>query len=211
MRKLGIPTSLASESTIHCKYIYSLTKFVFLTVLLLYLWQSTTVLNILKVCLHLIPSPSVKIQLWVGKLACWVKARHWWVSSINFWKKKFFDLTQQCFVLLPQVIFLANNLNIHWRWWNWIQAIFWTLLFCSIKWFTCNVRTAQITVFHWVPIFQLYNIFAVYFLRQLTRTLTAVLFYGELTIRQSQYFSRLPEVVVFTQWSIQKTLSILFL
>ena len=52
--------------------------------------------------------------------------------------------------------------------------------------------------------FQLY-IFAVYFLRQLTRTLTAVLFYGELTIRQSQYFSRLPEVVVvFTQWSIQK-------
>ena len=62
MRKLGIPTSLASESTIHCKYIYSLTKFVFLTVLLLYLWQSTTVLNILKVCLHLIPSPSVKIQ-----------------------------------------------------------------------------------------------------------------------------------------------------
>ena len=41
-------------------------------------------------------------------------------------EKKFVDITQQCFALLPQVIFPANNLNIHWRWrlWDRIQAIF---------------------------------------------------------------------------------------
>ena len=27
-------------------------------------------------------------------------------------------------IVVPQVNFPANNLNFHWRWWNWIQAIF---------------------------------------------------------------------------------------
>ena len=31
-----------------------------------------------------------------------------------FWKKKFVDITQQCFALIPQVNFPANNLNFHW-------------------------------------------------------------------------------------------------
>ena len=40
--------------------------------------------------------------------------------------KMFVDITQQCFAVLPQVNFPANNLNFHWRWrwWDWIQTIF---------------------------------------------------------------------------------------
>ena len=38
--------------------------------------------------------------------------------------KKFIDITQQCFAPLPQVKYPTNNLNFHWRWWDWIQAIF---------------------------------------------------------------------------------------
>ena len=36
--------------------------------------------------------------------------------------KKFVCVTQQCFALLPQVKFPANNFNSHWRWWDRIQA-----------------------------------------------------------------------------------------
>ena len=35
-----------------------------------------------------------------------------------------FDILQQCFALLSQVNFPTNNLNIHWRWRDWFQAIF---------------------------------------------------------------------------------------
>ena len=44
----------------------------------------------------------------------------------NIANKKFVDITQQCFALLPQVNFPANNLNFQWkwRWWDRIQAIF---------------------------------------------------------------------------------------
>ena len=44
----------------------------------------------------------------------------------TFCFQKFVDITQQCFALLPQVNFPANNLNFHWRWrqWDQIQAIF---------------------------------------------------------------------------------------
>ena len=43
--------------------------------------------------------------------------------------KKFVDITQQCFVLLPQVNFPANDLNFHWRWWDQIQTIFLNLFY----------------------------------------------------------------------------------
>ena len=64
------------------------------------------------------PSPSVKIQIMGGKVYC--------RSQQTFENKKFLDNTQQCFALLPQVNFPANNLNFHyrWRWWDQIQAIF---------------------------------------------------------------------------------------
>ena len=43
-----------------------------------------------------------------------------------FENTNFVDITQQCFALLTQVNFPANNLNFHWRWrwWDQIQAIF---------------------------------------------------------------------------------------
>ena len=49
--------------------------------------------------------------------------------------KKSVDITQQCFALLPQVNFPANNLNFHWRrrWWDQIQNIFLNLFYFKIK------------------------------------------------------------------------------
>ena len=49
--------------------------------------------------------------------------------------KKFFDITQQCFALLPQVNIPANKLNFHWRWWDRIQTIFLNLFY-----FNCRQR-----------------------------------------------------------------------
>ena len=62
-----------------------------------------------------------KFKLWAGHLAWGVKAKH-----CRAFEKKFVDITQQCFALLPQVNFSANNLHFHWRWrwWDQIQAIF---------------------------------------------------------------------------------------
>ena len=52
----------------------------------------------------------------------------------TFCFQKFVDITQQCFALLPQVNFTANNLNFHWRWrwWDRIQAIFLNLFYFNI-------------------------------------------------------------------------------
>ena len=65
------------------------------------------------------------------------KGSIWWINKLTVWRekiagrcqqtfenKKFADITLQCFALLPQVNFPTNNLNLHWRWWDWIQAIF---------------------------------------------------------------------------------------
>ena len=54
-----------------------------------------------------------------------VEAKHGRCQQ-TFENKKCVDITQQCFALLPQVNFPANNLNFHWRWrwWDQIQAIF---------------------------------------------------------------------------------------
>jgi hypothetical protein len=46
-----------------------------------------------------------KFKLLAGKFAC----------QQTFGNKKFIDITQQCFALLPQVNFATNNLNFHWR------------------------------------------------------------------------------------------------
>ena len=50
-------------------------------------------------------------------------------------EKKFDDIPQQCFALLPQVNFHANNLNFHWRWrwWDRIQAIFLNLFYFNFS------------------------------------------------------------------------------
>ena len=47
----------------------------------------------------------------------------------NFENKKFVDISQKCFALLPPVTFPAHNLNFHWRWWDRIQAIFLNLFY----------------------------------------------------------------------------------
>ena len=68
--------------------------------------------KILKGSLDSILSPSSqrKFKLWAGKFSWVVKAKH------------------QCFALLPQVNFPANNLNFLWRL-RWIQAIFLNLFY----------------------------------------------------------------------------------
>ena len=75
--------------------------------------------KILKCSLDSIPSPSpsVKIQSMGGKVCLRCKQ--------TFENKKFVDTIQQCFAILPQVNFPANNLNLRrWRWWDQIQTIF---------------------------------------------------------------------------------------
>ena len=65
--------------------------------------------NILEGSQDLIPSPSVKIQImsYKGKkiAGCCQQA---------FETRKFADINQQCFTLLTQVNFPAENLNFHW-------------------------------------------------------------------------------------------------
>ena len=70
--------------------------------------------NILKGSLDSIPSssPSVKIQIMGGKICLRCKGKTL-LGVVN--NKKFVDITQQCFALLPQVNFPANNLNFHRR------------------------------------------------------------------------------------------------
>ena len=60
--------------------------------------------NILKCSLDSITSPSAKIQIMCGKVCL-----RWTL----FENKKFVEKIHQYFALLPQVNFLANNLNFH--------------------------------------------------------------------------------------------------
>ena len=79
-----------------------------------------------------------KFRLWTGTIAWGVKAKHCWALSTHFWKQKFVDITQQCFALLPQVNFPANNLNFHWmwRWWDWTHIVCLNIFyFTYTKWF----------------------------------------------------------------------------
>ena len=62
--------------------------------------------KISKGSLDSIPSLSVKIQIMGGKFCLRSKGK-------TFENKKFVDITRQCFALLPQVDFPANNLNFH--------------------------------------------------------------------------------------------------
>ena len=57
------------------------------------------------------PSTSVKIQIMGGKVC--LKSNGKTLLGIIFDNKKFVDITQQSFALLPQVNFPANNLNFH--------------------------------------------------------------------------------------------------
>ena len=54
-----------------------------------------------------------RFKLW-AKVCSRLKAKHCWAKEI-FENKKFVDITQQCFALLPQVNFPSNNLNFYWR------------------------------------------------------------------------------------------------
>ena len=72
-----------------------------------------------------------KFKLLAGKFTWDNKAKHCWALSTNFKNQKFVDITQECFALLPEVNFPANNLNFHWRWrwWDWIQSSFLNLFY----------------------------------------------------------------------------------
>ena len=103
--------------------------------------------KILKGSLHSIHHLHWIFKLWAGKFAWVGKAKHCWVLSTNYWKhqqifenKKFVDISQQCFALLPQVTFPAHNLNFHWRWrwWDRIQAIIWNLFY--FNWFLTHLE-----------------------------------------------------------------------
>ena len=91
----------------------------FTSVLQMMFWEvfsseTQSQLNIVKVekfwkgILDSIPSPSlsVTIQIMGGKVC---------KELLGIVNKKFVDITQQCFALLLQVNFLANDLNFHWR------------------------------------------------------------------------------------------------
>ena len=69
--------------------------------------QLIKVEKILKGSLDWMPSPSVKIQPLCGKVCLRCKVK----TLLDV--KKFVDITQQCFALLPQVNFPAINLNFH--------------------------------------------------------------------------------------------------
>ena len=70
--------------------------------------------NILNGCLDWIPSlsPSVKIQIMGGKVCLRCKGKILLAIINKLLKKKFVDITQQCFALLPQLNFPANNLKV---------------------------------------------------------------------------------------------------
>jgi len=61
--------------------------------------------KILKCSLNLIPSPSLKIQIMGGKVCLRMQQ--------TFYFRKFVD----------------NILNFHWRWWDWMHAIFLNLFY----------------------------------------------------------------------------------
>ena len=67
----------------------------------------------------------MKIKLVGGKV--WLRCKSKTLLGIvnKLLIKRNMDITQQCFALLPQVIFPVNNPNFHrkWRWWDWIQVI----------------------------------------------------------------------------------------
>jgi hypothetical protein len=60
--------------------------------------------------LNLIPSPSVKIQIFGGKVNGGNSAKHCWVMSTIFCFQNFVDNAQQCFSFTPQANFPALNL-----------------------------------------------------------------------------------------------------
>ena len=60
------------------------------------------------------PSPSVKNQIMGGKVYLRCKGKALLGVVYKLLKTKMFvDITQQCSALLPEVNFLANNLNFH--------------------------------------------------------------------------------------------------
>ena len=73
----------------------------------------TKVENILKGSLDSIPSHTVKIVGGNHCLRCKGKKLLGIVNKLE--NKKFVDITQQCFALLPQVNFPSNDLNFHRR------------------------------------------------------------------------------------------------
>ena len=102
------------------------------TILFLQFLISNKVENILKGSLDLIPSPSVKIDIMGGKVCLRCKGKTL-LGDVNklLKTKSFFDISQQCFALLPN--FPTNNLNFHWRWRWWDQIFSVEILVC------CNI------------------------------------------------------------------------
>ena len=122
MKDKFVPSYIPSNRTFGSLKVCPCLNWTVLTITFIYRFNGK-VENILRGKLDLIPSPSpkMKIQIMGGKRQNF--AGH---CQKSFENKKFVDITQQCFALLPQVNFAAHNLNFHWRWrwWDWIQATF---------------------------------------------------------------------------------------
>ena len=101
--------------------------------------HSSKVEKIVKGSLDWIPSPSPSVKIMGGKvyLRCKGKTFLGWCQQ-TFWFQKFVDNAQQCFALLFQVKFPANNLNFSWRWRDWIQAIFLNLFYFTSTYLPAN-------------------------------------------------------------------------
>jgi hypothetical protein len=70
--------------------------------------------KILKGSLDLIPSPSPSVEIQImGRKVCLRCIGKTLRGGSNFSKQKVCCITLQCFALLPQVNFPANNLNFH--------------------------------------------------------------------------------------------------
>ena len=70
-----------------------------------------------------------KFKLWAGKFAWGVRSKHYWVLSTKFWKQKVCWNHPAMFCPNTSNKLSANNLNIHWRWWDRIKTILLNL-FC---------------------------------------------------------------------------------
>ena len=81
-------------------------------------------IDFIKLCHHL----QFTWQI-VPQSRCYSSFQQCWMLSTNFWIQKVCWHCPAMFCLLPQVNFPANNLIFHWRWWDWIQAIFLDLFY----------------------------------------------------------------------------------
>ena len=117
-------TGIAGDEFLH----FGVGKFEFLQ-----FWYEFKIEKILKGSLDSIlsPSPSLKIQVMGGKICLRCKDETL-LGDVNKFLKTKSLLTTPNNVLplhMSQANIPAHNLNVHWRWWDWIRSIFLNLFY----------------------------------------------------------------------------------